>query len=359
MHSLRRFAPLAATVAGALLLLPAALRAADCPATPTAYKATFVTYFEKADQPATSTDPRCSMVRVGGKDVCRIRLRGLLYEPKKAPPAGNPYPAIVYNHGSERGVFTSSVNARCVPTFFVSKGYVVLFPFRRGHGETADSDGETTVAANTSTGLYFGDALDLFQLNPLIPPVVAPLCLALFPDVDQMTQCYKAELLRAQSADAVEGFKYLRGRANVDKNAIAFMGTSYGGITSILVNQQAHGHKAIVAFAPGAQSWGNQPFVRSMLLVAATHGQQPAFFLQAKWDEDTRPTAELALAHAESAADPLHGKRFMASIYDYPKPPNDPATGSPDYSSVHGGFSRSHQYWGVAVLDFLQRYGVK
>jgi dienelactone hydrolase len=341
-------------------LLPASLRAAACPVAAASYKASFVTYFSKPDQPSSSTDARCSMVKNSdGKKVCRIRLRGILFEPTKAAPANDPYPAIVYNHGSGRAVNTTG-DGRCVDDFFVPKGYVVLHPFRRGHGQaevnTADSD--DTVADNTSTGRYFDDVIQ--EMKATGSPLGVPAsCLPLFPDLGKVSECHQAALVDAQTADAVEAFEYLAARSGVDKNAIAVMGSSYGAITTVLFNRQARGQKAVVSFAAGSQSWGHQEAVKVMLIAAAAKAQEPAFYLQAKWDVDTRPTVELSSATALSASDPRHGKRFQAAIYDYPMPPNDPDTGEPDYDSAHVGFSRAYDRWGVAVLDFLQRYGVK
>ena len=74
---------------------------------------------------------------------------------------------------------------------------------------------------------------------------------------------------------------------------------------------------------------------------------------------DTRPTSDLAYAHAYGAADEKHGNRFMASIYGYPKPDVDPATGQLDYQSVHAGFAKDPDRWGTAVLDFIRRNGVQ
>jgi pimeloyl-ACP methyl ester carboxylesterase len=344
----------------ATALLPAGAGAAACPAAPANYKATFVTYYSKPDQPQTSADPRCSIVRNGSAGpVCRIRMRGILYEPTKPAAASNPYPAIVYNHGSGRNVHTTG-DGKCVDNFFVPKGYVVLHPFRRGHGQsdTATADEDDTVADNTSTGRYFADVLQ--ELEATGSPLGVPAsCLPLFPDIGKVSECYEAALVEAQTDDVVEAFKWLKARPGVDKNAMAVMGSSYGAISTVLFNRESLGQRAVVSFAAGSQSWGHQDAIKVLLIAAAVRAQEPAFYLQAKWDVDTRPTVELSSATALSASDPRHGKRYQAAIWDYPLPANDPDTGEPDYDAAHVGFSRAHDRWGVAVLDFLQRYGVK
>jgi len=348
------------TLAAATWLLPATLGAAACPAAAGSYKSSFVTYYSKPDQPQSSTDPRCSIVRnSAGNKVCRIRMRGILFEPTKPAPSNNPYPAIVYNHGSGRTVYTTG-DARCVDNFFVPKGYVVFHPFRRGHGQ---ADGNTandddTVADNTSTGRYIDDVIQ--ELEATLSPLGVPAsCLLFFPNIGRVSECYQAALVDEQTADVVEAFNWLQARPGVDRNAMAVMGTSYGAISTVLFNRESRGQKAVVSFAAGSQSWGHQEAIKALLIAAAARAQEPPFYLQAKWDVDTRATVELSSATALSASDPRHGKRYQSAIYDYPVPPTDPATGEPDYDAAHGSFSRAYDRWGVAVLDFLQRYGVK
>jgi dienelactone hydrolase len=360
MPTIHRLVVSAAIAAAALASSVPPADAAACPPAASGYKSSFVTYYSKPDQPQTSTDKRCSIVRNNAGDkVCRIRMRGILYEPSKPAPKDNPYPAIIYNHGSGREVNVTG-DAKCVDNFFVPKGYVVFHPFRRGHGEadTATTADDDTVDDNTSTGAYFDDVIQDFEATGS-PFGVPASCLPLFPDLGKVIECYQAALVDEQTADVVEAFKYLKARAGVDKNAMAVMGSSYGAISTVLFNRQALGQKAIVSFAAGSQSWGHQDHIKVLLIAAAAKAQEPAFYLQAKWDVDTRATVELSSATALSASDPRHGKRYQAAIWDYPQPPIDPATGEPDYDAAHVGFSRAYDRWGVAVLDFLQRYGVK
>jgi hypothetical protein len=151
----------------------------------------------------------------------------------------------------------------------------------------------------------------------------------------------------------------------VKDGAIVVMGSSYGGRVTVLFNRIDHGQQAAVVFSPAAQAWGdasNPTEIQTALLAAAADAQTPAFYLQAKWDFDTRPTIDLAYAHHYGGNDPQHGKRFMASIYEYPKPPDlnpDPDVEELDYDSVHKGFASDTARWGTAVLDFIKRYGVE
>ena len=98
-----------------------------------------------------------------------------------------------------------------------------------------------------------------------------------------------------------------------------------------------------------------------MMLDAARHAKQPAFYLQARWDYDTGPTVELPPSHANAAAHPSHGKSFMAAIFEYVKPPIERATGEPseaDMQHIHVTFAKDTDVWGAVVLDFLRLQGV-
>src|SRR5690349_3848915 len=57
-----------------------------------------------------------------------LTLHGYLF----APPGSGPFPAIVWNHGSEEypGV------GKFIAKFYVENGFVVFFPHRRGHGRS-------------------------------------------------------------------------------------------------------------------------------------------------------------------------------------------------------------------------------
>ena len=139
-------------------------------------------------------------------------------------------------------------------------------------------------------------------------------------------------------------------------------------------NRKDHGQAAALAFSPRRKTGRGQLLLRSWildivpaektllseLLIAARDAQHPAFYLQAKWDYDTRATIDLAYAHAYGSDDPTHGNKFMASIFPYPKPgpdPNDPS--QPNYQSVHVGFIGKPERWGCSVLAFLKTYGVE
>ena len=50
------------------------------------------------------------------------------------PPGPGPFPALVYNHGSEKDPIAGTENE--MGPFLAQHGYVVLFPYRRGAGKS-------------------------------------------------------------------------------------------------------------------------------------------------------------------------------------------------------------------------------
>ena len=59
----------------------------------------------------------------------KLELHGFLYRPQ----GNGPFPAILYNHGSEQNPGWKPA----LGEFFSSRGYVFFVPHRRGHGRSA------------------------------------------------------------------------------------------------------------------------------------------------------------------------------------------------------------------------------
>ena len=350
-----------------LAAVPATTRA-DCAGSSVTFRTEVVTYYETYyELPAEQNlneEWACNYETNNGRRYCRVRLYGVMHSPLyfvregQRPPQ---FPVIVYNHGSEEE-FTAYTKACSIANYFVPKGYIVFVPFRRGHGDQLNSA--------KSTGVYIEDMLTDFDNRR---PAHDTTC--------GDRQCYKAELLREQAEeDVAAAFTYLSGRADTKKDrslnlVSAVSGSSYGGAITVLVNRLDLGQRAAVAFSPAAQNWGAVNFayaakrwvdagnftpLQDELLKASQDAKAPAFYLQAKWDYDTRATIDLAYAHAYGGNDPTHGQRFMAAIFPYDKPGPDPLDPDQlDYQSVHVGFANSTDIWGAAVLDFIRTYGVK
>jgi hypothetical protein len=265
------------------------------------------------------------------------------------------WPALIFNHGSGE---ESSKDFCELGKYFSEKGFLVLIPFRRGQGEPP----------HHSTGTYIGDLDTDFAADTT------------HHDTTCLTKgCYTAEILRLQADEEVTfALGYLkqidRMRKDSDgKHVFAVGGNSYGGAVTVFFNRKEHGQAAILAAAPAAQGWANVNFAYAasdwelgkekesllgMLIPAAKNAKSPAFYFQSMWDFDTRPTIDLAYAHAYGSDDPTHGQQFMSSIFPYPYPGKD-KDGKTNYQSAHTGFWLAPQRWGPSALAFLKRYGVE
>jgi dienelactone hydrolase len=330
-----------------------------------------VTYYSEPDKSVLTAgnDPRCSIVRPAGvsaQPVCRIALKGTLYLSSVTPPTGG-LPAIIYNHGSEHN-FDAETKACAIADYFGPKGFHVFVPFRRGQGEIPDaclgpkptdscdkrdharaSTLDCPLGPNESTGKYISQALDEYTATSACSK-----------------GCEFTKLLDAQTADVIEAVKWMIARSDTADDKIVIMGNSYGGMMTVLTNSKSGvGHKAAVAFSPGAISWSQddgspnktlQPFLKA----AAAKAKTSTYFLQGQWDYDTRAGIEQALQQSGDPTGNMHSAPFALQIFAVDKPPADPCKpGQLDWQEVHAGFAKDTAKWGPSVSDFLERNGVK
>lgn len=218
------------------------------------------------------------------------------------PEGQGPFPAVLYNHGSERLPGDKATVARV----FVTEGYVFFVPHRRGHGR--------------SPGPYIGDQ----QLAA--PPA----------NRNQV----QVQLLEEQVEDQMAALAYLKQLPSVDPVRIAVTGCSYGGIQTILGAERDVGYRAAVNFAGAAQSWGNS-LLRERLVRAVQQIRIPTFLLQAENDYSIEPSLTLAREFERL------GKAHQIRIY-------------PPYGTTrddgHAGFCfEGGDVWGSDVLSFLAK----
>ena len=240
--------------------------------------------------------------------VCQIRLLGWKYMPKTPQPK-NGYPAIILNHGSASddphfpGYYCGVIK------FFVEKGYVVFLPYREGYSIFPDG----TVR---SSGRYNNDPTQL-RFNGVI--------------------------------DVISATNYLVANAPVNPRKIAYIGHSYGGITSIFTNALPGYQQAVVSLSGDAESWNNDA-LRDLLYNSIDNAKSPLFFIQPKNDVDISPTAEFF----RRAAGYPNNTRSQAAIYP-------PVSYAPTGECAHICFVYDDKFikaWGNTVIDFLKRNGV-
>jgi hypothetical protein len=156
-----------------------------------------------------------------------LTLHGYLYRPS----GEGPFPAVVYNHGSERW----PGNKRDEAMFYVPRGFVLFVPHRRGQGASSDA------------GEYIGDhASDHARVV--------------------------GELV-AQTGDVLAAIEYVGALPFVDRAHVAVAGCWFGGIVSLLAAERGEGIDAAVDFAGGAMSWARSPELQERMKQAGTRSQ--------------------------------------------------------------------------------------
>jgi carboxymethylenebutenolidase len=228
------------------------------------------------------------------------KLQAYLWRPAGA----GPFPAIVYNHGSEPDPKAGTESD--VGPFFAKSGYVVLFPYRRGAGK--------------SDGVYWRAEVDKLP-------------------EDKREQA-AIDRLVVENDDVVTAIEWLRAQKFVDGARVSVAGCSFGGIQTLFTAERPLKLNAAVDFAGGAMSWAGNPLLRARLQQAAEHAQAPVFFVQAQNDFNTSPSQVLSEA--------MRKKGLTQRMRIFPPFGTTPREG-------HGQFCmHGVQEWGPDVLDFLR-----
>jgi carboxymethylenebutenolidase len=229
-----------------------------------------------------------------------LALHGFLYKPD----GPGPFPALLWNHGSERrpGWLPE------VGPLFMSAGYVFFIPHRRGQGR--------------SPGPYIMDDLERVGREQ---------------GAASRSRLLVA-LLDQQVDDQLAGLDYLRRLPYVDSARIALAGCSFGGIQTVLAAERNPEVRAAVNFAGAAQTWRTSPELRERLLQAVRQTTVPMLFIQAANDYDLTPTQALA-----GELDRL-GRPVRTRVY----PPFGETT-----QDGHEFCVRGAPMWGSDVLAFL------
>jgi carboxymethylenebutenolidase len=230
-------------------------------------------------------------------------LPGYLYKPE----GDGPFPAVIWNHGSDKNPRAQPELAR----FYTAQGYVFFAPLRHGHGG--------------APGAYVGDLQQELREKESDLEVVQKKIVALH---------------ELYNLDVVAAVAWLKQQPFVDPNRVVMSGVSYGAIQTVLTAEKGLGIRAFVPFAPAAMSFANKS-LRARLLTAARHAKAPMFVLQAKNDYNTGP-CEILAPVLEQNGNPSHAKVY-------------PAFGSTNQEG-HGAFacrSLGVTIWGDDVLQFV------
>jgi dienelactone hydrolase len=229
-----------------------------------------------------------------------LDLKGFVWKPS----GEGPFPALLWNHGSEK----QPGSVETVASYFVSKGYVFFVPHRRGQGR--------------SPGPYIMDELKRAGSR------------------DERSRML-VDLHEMHLQDQLSALQYLQALPYVDKSRIAVMGFSFGGIQTMLAVERETSYRVAVNCSGAAETWRGSSDLRSRLTEAASKATIPVFFLQAENDYDLTPNRVLS----ENVR--KRGKPVEAKVY--------PAFGSGPREG-HSFCVRGTDIWGPDVTKFIETY---
>jgi carboxymethylenebutenolidase len=177
----------------------------------------------------------------------KLTLHGFVYR----PPGNGPFPAILYNHGSEQKPGAKPE----LGSFFSARGYIFIVPHRRSHGRSPN--------------------------DPFVDSLYAQ-------GASRIVALHETHL-----EDQLSALAYLKQLSDIDSQRIAVAGCSYGGIQTVLAveanAEQKLGLRAAVDFAGGAMSWRSLS-LRNRMVAAVRKTTIPVMFVQAENDYDIGPS---------------------------------------------------------------------
>lgn len=219
------------------------------------------------------------------------------------PPGQGPFPCAIDNHGSVTPL-SNPQTAHC----FLSWGCAYLIPHRAGYG--------------ISDGVPLADAVPAPRGTP--------------EHDDQMSV-----RLEIENRDVIAALDFAISREEIDPDHIFCMGSSLGGIHTLLALSHDTRWACGVDFSGGASQWAKHPKIKARLLQAARTLTQPICLIQPENDFNTAPTAEISAKLAEL------GKPHDARIF--------PPWGT-DGGEAHRFCAAGQNVWGPFVRAFLEKY---
>jgi carboxymethylenebutenolidase len=188
-----------------------------------------------------------------------LQLKGLLWKPF----GKGPFPAIMYNHGSEARPERFLTKT---PYVFLEHGYAFFAPFRRGQG-FSKGQGKYIIEQLDSASKAGGQS-------------------ARFALVIKLHET-------SQLQDQLAALTFLKSQPGIDANRIALVGISFGGIQTMLMAQH-DGIKAALNFAGAAMMWEKSPEVAAWMQQGVSRIKTPVYFIQAENDFSIKPSLVLS-----------------------------------------------------------------
>jgi dienelactone hydrolase len=231
-------------------------------------------------------------------------LKGWLH----LPPGKGPFPCMITNHGSTIEKGTEDVSRPGTASLLMSWGIASFLPHRRGYGA---SEGP---AWREEASAPFGTE-----------------------DYDRQL----AARLDRESEDVLAALDVVAALPEIRRDHIGVMGSSFGGVNTLLAAAKTDRFRCAVEFAGAAMNWDRTPGLRKLMLDAAARLQIPIFFIQAENDYSIRPTRELSGSLAGT------DKIVESRIY--------PVFGVNNHEA-HLLESRGPAIWAEDVRRFLERH---
>ena len=231
-------------------------------------------------------------------------LAGYLY----LPPGPGPFPGLVVSHGSTIHQGTSDFCRPGTAAVLTGWGYAVLLAHRRGYGNSPGPSWQQEVTAEFGTAEY--------------------------------DQALAARLGR-EADDVVAAVDWLASRPEIAGDRIGLIGSSFGGVMSLLGAARHPRIRCTVDFAGAAMNWERTPTLRGTMLDAVRALTVPIALVQAENDYSTAPTRELAAECARL------GKVHAARVF----PPFGLTA-----DEGHLLFQNGAPIWGPWVRAFLDRW---
>jgi dienelactone hydrolase len=188
-----------------------------------------------------------------------LTLAGYLYQPT----GPGPFPAVLWNHGSEPDP-GGGPQFDSVAAVFVPAGFAVFAPMRRGH---SDSQGEYIRQSIQQESSLHGQAAGL-RLGVHL-------------------------LETSQVDDQLAGLAFLKRQPFVDTTRLVVAGCSFGGIQTIFGAARHVRYRAAVPISPAALSWNNSPDLQARLKDAVSKIDIPVFLIQPAKDASLEPAKVL------------------------------------------------------------------
>ena len=217
------------------------------------------------------TTPRLNAPQIVDIPSGNLRLKAYLWTPS----GRGPFPAVLFNHGRsdtpqqhwQQRALTLTAAADVVGPVFARHGYVLLFPFRRGEGLSADQ------------GQFVGDLLQQEENAH---------------GIDARMHLQVTLLTTDHLNDGLASLSFLRNLRQVDVHRIALVGHSFGSQLTLLEAERDSSVRAAVTFGAAAGSWDRSEEVRSRMLAVVDRITVPVLFLHAANDYSVTPGKALA-----------------------------------------------------------------